>query len=234
MENYLKETKILDYSNQEIQNLIKEKQWMKLDTIDRVKSIYNFVRDEIKMGFSVSDDIPASQVLKERYGQCNTKSTLLMALLRVTNIPNRIHGFTVGKELFRGVLKGVWYGLTPKNILHSWVEVYVNDKWYFLEGVILDKAYLTSLQKENMECKTTFCGYGAYTDNFQDPQIEWNLNNTYIQEKGINQDFGLFDSPDQFYAKHSQKLNFIKRFIFQKIVRKKMNDNVNKLRDNGC
>ncbi len=233
MDNYLKETRILDYSSQNIQELISKKRWGELEPVERVKSIYNFVRDEILFGYNSSDDILASEILSDGYGQCNTKSSLLMALLRAVNIPNRIHGFTIDKALQKGAITGIWYKIAPKNILHSWVEVFINDKWYFLEGVILDRVYLTSLQKKNSDCKTTFCGFGVYTDEFENPQIEWNLNNTYIQEKGINQDFGIFNSPDEFYAKHKQELNFFKKFIYETIVRKKMNENVSRIRNSG-
>src|SRR5690606_40400603 len=61
---YLKETKILDYSNVSIQELLEKRGWKDLDTVSRVKAIYNFVRDEIKFGYNVSDDIPASEILK--------------------------------------------------------------------------------------------------------------------------------------------------------------------------
>ncbi|MDR6734899.1 transglutaminase family protein [Sphingobacterium sp. 2149] len=231
MNNYLKETKILDYSNDSIQKLVREREWNQLDMISRIKAIYNFVRDEIKFGYNLSDNIPASAILKDGYGQCNTKATLLMALLRATEIPNRIHGFTIDKALQKGAITGIWYKLSPKNILHSWVEILVDEQWYFLEGVILDKIYLAKLQEKNSDCKTTFCGYGAYTDNFKNPPIDWNLNNTFIQDKGINQDFGLFDTPDEFYEQHQQKLNAFERFIFKNIVRHKMNKNVAKIRN---
>jgi len=79
-----------------------------LDIVSKVKTIYNFVRDEIKFGNNVSDDISASQVLKDGYGQCNTKATLLMALLRATDVPNRIHGFTIDKTLQKGAITGIW------------------------------------------------------------------------------------------------------------------------------
>ncbi len=231
MENYLKETKILDYTHPSIQELVERRQWKDFDTTYRIKGIYNFVRDEIKFGYNISDDIPASQILKDGYGQCNTKATLLMALLRAAGIPNRIHGFTIDKALQKGAITGIWYKLSPQNILHSWVEVLVDEQWYFLEGVILDKPYLTKLQEENSDCKTTFCGYGVYTDNFENPPIEWSLNNTFIQDKGINQDFGVFDTPDGFYVKHRQKLNKIERFVFRNIVRHIMNNNVEGIRN---
>ncbi|QKX06680.1 transglutaminase family protein [Aquimarina sp. TRL1] len=230
MKNYLKETKILNYSNLHIQQLIKNRNWKDLSTVKRVKAIYNYVRDDIKFGYNSADDIPASEVLKNGYGQCNTKASLLMALLRATGIPNRIHGFTIDKKLQKGALNGIWYVLSPRNILHSWVEVYLNEQWYFLEGVILDKEYIKKLQKKNSQCKTSFCGYGVATDNFENPPIEWNVNNTYIQDKGINQDFGTFDSPDEFYTKHQQKLNLFKQFIFRNIVRHRMNTNVERIR----
>lgn len=231
MNNYLKETKILDYSHDSIQKLVNESEWNQLDMISRIKAIYNFVRDEIKFGYNLSDNISASAVLKDGYGQCNTKATLLMALLRATEIPNRIHGFTIDKALQKGAITGIWYKLSPKNILHSWVEILVDEQWYFLEGVILDKIYLAKLQEKNSDCKATFCGYGAYSDNFKNPPIDWDLNNTFIQDKGINQDFGLFDTPDEFYEQHQQKLNVFERFVFKNIVRHKMNKNVAKIRN---
>ncbi|SFB86497.1 hypothetical protein SAMN05421747_101585 [Parapedobacter composti] len=42
MDNYLKETKILDYSNVSIQELLEQRGWKDLDTVSRVKAIYNF------------------------------------------------------------------------------------------------------------------------------------------------------------------------------------------------
>jgi len=231
MNNYLKETKILDYSNISIQKLLEQKQWAKLDTITQTKAIYDFVRDEVKFGYNVSDDIPASEVLRDGYGQCNTKASLLMALYRAIGIPNRIHGFTINKALQKGAITRIWYKLSPPNILHSWVEVLIHDKWYFLEGVILDKPYITKLQTKNSNCKTTFCGYGVYTDNFDNPPIEWNLNHTFIQDKGISQDFGLFDTPDELYAIHQQKLNAFKKWFFRTVVRHRMNKNVRLIRD---
>lgn len=58
---------------------------MKKRTERRAK--YNFVRDEILFGYNADDTILASRVLAEGYGQCNTKGTLFMALLRGADIP---------------------------------------------------------------------------------------------------------------------------------------------------
>jgi len=231
MEQYLKETLLLDYNHPSIKNLIQQKEWLKLSDIEKVKQIYNFVRDEIQFGYNSSDSIPASTVLNDGYGQCNTKATLLMALLRAVKIPTRLHGFTIDKSLQKGAIDGIWYKLSPQNILHSWVEVYVNESWFILEGVILDKEYLTNLQKMYKSPSNIFCGFGVFTENFDNPPIDWNLSNTYIQDKGINQDFGIFDSPDDFYNQHQQQLSFIQEIMFKNIVRHLMNKNVDNIRN---
>ena len=62
-----------------IQNLIEQRKWRDLDEVNKVRNIYNFVRDEVQFGYNTGDTIQASQVLSDGYGQCNTKATLLMA-----------------------------------------------------------------------------------------------------------------------------------------------------------
>lgn len=228
--NYLKKTDILDYDSPIIQSIIKARKWDEMTNADKVENIYNYVRDEVQFGYNEDDNISASQVLKDGFGQCNTKANLFMAILRAVGVPNRIHGFTIHKALQKGAITGIWYRLSPGNILHSWVEVYLDGEWFNLEGLILDKPYLTALQNKFSECKTTFCGYGVYTDNFQKPHIDWEKKHTYIQEKGINQDFGLFDTPDEFYSKHQQKLKPFEKWIYRNYVRHLMNKNVEAIR----
>ena len=222
---------MLDYSNPSIQQLIEKRNWNEMNEFDCLKSIYNFVRDEILFGYNVDDNIPASKVLKDGYGQCNTKGTLFMALLRLCKIPCRIHGFTIDKKLQEGAMTGFVYRNAPQNVLHSWVEVYFEDKWYELEAFILDKKYLTKLQEQNAKCAGAFCGYGVAVKDFQHPVIDFNRNNTYIQSEGINQDFGVYDSPDELLKEHRQEMTAVKAFAYRHLGRHLMNRNVRRVRN---
>ena len=230
-DNYLSSTRILDFENPSIQKLIKQKGWKSLHRFEKIKSIYNFVRDEILFGYNVDDDIPASKVLKDGYGQCNTKGTLFMALLRACDIPCRVHGFTIDKKLQKGAMTGFVYRNAPKNVFHSWVEVYFEDKWYELEAFILDKKYLDNLQKINSSCTGSFCGFGCAVKDFKNPVIDFDRNNTYIQSEGINQDFGVYDCPDELLQEHGQELGIIKKFAYRHLGRHLMNRNVKKIRN---
>lgn len=232
-QNLTQATPILDISHPALRQLIEQRAWSDLPLFERVGAVYKFVRDEIAFGYNTSDDLPASQVLADGIGQCNTKSTLLMALLRAVGLACRFHGFTIDKALQRGAITGLAYQLAPRNIIHSWVEVWFEGRWVNLEGFILDKTYLSALQKRFADVEGSFCGYGVATPDFQNPNVDWRGVDTYIQRDGINHDFGVFNTPDDFYALHGTNLTGPKRWLYQNVVRHAMNRNVENIRVAG-
>ncbi len=190
------------------------------------------MRDEIRFGYNASDEIKASRVLKDGYGQCNTKATLFMALLRSCHIPCKIHGFMIDKILQKGAMTNFVYKHAPKEIFHSYVVAYVSGKWYDLEGFILDKKYLLALQKNfKPEADGSFLGYGVATKNFLNPPIEFDCCDTYIQKEGIVRDFGIYCDPDTLLKKHGQTMNVFKKCTYRFIGRHLMNRNVNNIRE---
>lgn len=229
--DYLQETKMLDYSSKSLRLLIENRGWKFLKEEERAKAVYNFVKDEILFGYNVDDNIRASRVLKDGYGQCNTKGTLLMALLRACGIPCRIHGFMIDKILQKGAMTGLVYKSAPEEIFHSYVEAYVCGAWYNLEGFILDKKYLSALQKKfKPNNDGSFIGYGVATKNFLNPPVGFNRCDTYIQKEGIVRDFGVYDDPDSLLREHGQAMNVYKRCVYRLIGRHLMNDKVKKIR----
>lgn len=227
--DYLYETPLLDYRTPAIQGLIARRGWTDLSYEDRIGAAYDFVRNDILFGYNADDALPASCVLADGYGQCNTKATLLMALLRALEVSCRFHGFTIDKGLQRGVVPELIYPLAPRNIIHSWVEVQHEGAWLDLEGFILDEGVLTALQTAFPE-RDTLCAYGAGTDDLQKPDVTWIGQSTYIQKTGINRDFGVFDSPDTFYANHRQ-LTGLRGLIYRRVIRHWMNRRVGQMRE---
>lgn len=227
---YLPQTRLLDFGSPGIHDLVAARGWGALEPFDQIGKAYTFVRDEVAFGYNRDDEIAASEVLKDGYGQCNTKGTLLMALLRALGIACRLHGFTIHKELQRGVVPELVYGLAPDDILHSWVEVWHDGRWINLEGFILDQPFLRSLQAKFAGTANELCGYGAGTDCLSSPPIDWVGQDTYIQRTGINADLGVFDSPDDFYARHKQNLGWMRGLLYRHLVRHSMNRRVRKVR----
>ena len=229
MQPLLAATPLLDKHHPDIEALVAARGWWALRPYDRIGAVYDFVRNEIAFGYNAGDELPASRVLADGIGQCNTKSTLLMALLRAVGVPCRFHGFTIDKPLQKGAITGLAYWLAPQRIIHSWVEVSLEGRWVALEGFILDAPYLASLQRRFPQARR-FCGYGAATPDLSAPGVEWRGQDTYIQKEGIADDFGVFDSPDDFYARHGSNLSGLKRWLYERVIRHRMNSNVARLR----
>ncbi|SHH42529.1 transglutaminase-like domain-containing protein [Virgibacillus chiguensis] len=230
MEKYLSPTSLLDFEKKTIQRLIQDKEWKQLDDYNKIKSCYEFVQNDILFGYNKKDQIPASKILKNGYGQCNTKSILFMALLRAVSIPCRIRGFWIDKEVQKGLIPNWIYEISPALILHSWVEVFYEDVWYALEGLIIDEKYLRQMQLMYPN-NIGFCGFGISTTNLQNPCVEWNQANTYIQQQAIIEDLGVFATPDELFYQFEQSISPVKQVAFSIFIRHIMNRKAKKIRN---
>lgn len=225
---YLAPTGLVDYNNelvmQKALKLTKEHE----ATIDKVKCIYHFVRDKIPYTFTRNLQ-KASDVLKEKVGQCNTKTTLTIALLRAINIPARYHCGSVSKVLFKNTIPKWAYPLTPKLIPgHCWTEVFIHGTWTAIENVMDLKLYEGIQTKMQLENQSESIGCGLSNDLFQK---EWDGHtDILLQDGALVEDAGTFGNADTYLANAEKFLHPIKYWIKKKWVQKAMNRKFNDLR----
>lgn len=200
LKEYLEVTEMLNFRSQEIQKLVVKKHWSNLTEYNKIKSIYEFVQNDILFGYNSSDTLNAVQVLHDGFGQCNTKATLLMALLRSVNVLCRLHAFNVSKDFQNGAIPKVISWFTPAQILHTWVEVWFKNEWIILEGVIIDKKYIGAVRKKFSSHIGLFKGYAIAVKDLQKVKVDWTGKHTYIQKEAIVYDYGIFNSPDVFFS----------------------------------
>lgn len=231
MENkFTRKTRMLDYDTDSIRKLIENRKWKELDEYKRIGAIYDFVRNEILFGYNRSDTLTAEEILADGYGQCNTKATLLMTLLRATGISCRLHGSEVSKSFQRGATSGIISVLAPATVVHTWVEVLYNDKWIALEGVITDEAYLKSVKEKYSDISGSFARYAISVPELKNLDLNWKGSDTFVQNESVVKDYGVFDDPDSFFEKHPQTWSKTKNFAYVHFGRKLMNRNVAKIR----
>jgi transglutaminase-like putative cysteine protease len=107
--------------------------------------------------------VSASEVLASGIGFCNTKSTLLIALLRAIGIPARVHCVTINRRILRGLIR------PPAEFVdHSYTEVLLENRWLGIDSYIVDaplhRAAVARCRAENLEI-----GYGVRTGR----QLGW-------------------------------------------------------------
>ena len=142
-----------------------------------------------------------------------------------------MYNFYITKKLQYGAIRGIIYKISPNEILHTWVELKYDNVWYDMEGLILDFDYLSSVKK-HFGGKGSLCSYAIGVDDLEQTLEKWDKCSTYIQKTGIIKDLGIYDSPDEFYQKYNQKLNFFKRFLYKFLIRHIINRNVKQIRNN--
>ncbi|MEM8550376.1 MAG: transglutaminase-like domain-containing protein, partial [Verrucomicrobiota bacterium] len=125
----------------------------------RSKAIYihDYVRDEVRFGWS-SDfyDQKASEVLEEGVGFCNTKSTLMVALLRAAGIPARQRFVDIRSEIIIDFID-------PRTdyVDHSFVEVYLDGVWHQIDSYIVDEP-LARAARHSLSLEGRVVGYGIH------------------------------------------------------------------------
>lgn len=172
---------------------------------EKLQNIFLYVRDGIRFGFPSTGDLTtASETIKLKLGQCNTKGTLFLALCRAIGIPARIHYSTVDKEIQHGIFPLWAYNRFPKNISHSWVEIKYKNKWIDVDAFINDKEFYNVgkclLKKEDRKM-----GYSIACTNGESG-IELDLEDAkFVQMDAVTEDVGVYDDPGEHFVTNLYK-----------------------------
>jgi transglutaminase-like putative cysteine protease len=130
-EKYLKPTPIIDCGHKSIQEKANELEKGKEGIVKKARSLFNFVRDEIKYNPYLPRYLPehfrASNTLARGEGFCVQKAVLLVALSRAMGIPARLRFAIIKNHLLPEKVAE----LLNTNILpdHGYTELYINGKW---------------------------------------------------------------------------------------------------------
>lgn len=187
------------------------------DLRGRLQRIFRYVRDDVKFGFPANGDfVRASETIVLGYGQCNTKTTLFLALCRALDIPARIHFSLIKKEIQRGLFTGLEYALLPEQLSHSWVEVQVEGSWRRLDAYINNRPFYQVGRKllRERDWTTGFsisCANGA-------SGIEFDLDDeNFVQMDAVVEDHGIWIDPADYFASggYKNRPNALRRLAYR-------------------
>ena len=134
MENsqeYLKPTPVIDSDSKSIVEKAQELTGGMDDATGKAKSLFYFVRDEIKytiyVDIELAENYRASKVMRDGQGYCVMKATLLTALARAAGIPARL----AFADLTNHTMPQKYIEMQGNNhiIYHGFAEVYLNERW---------------------------------------------------------------------------------------------------------
>lgn len=229
---YLKETAYINFSHPKIQWALHNDLNISSYGTPKEKAIaiHDYVRDTVLFGFNRPFfDMTASQVLEARRGFCNNKSTLFAAMLRAIGIPARQIFVDIDTEVLHGFVSP-----PTKYVDHSYVEVYLNERWIKCDSYIVDPALFREAVAKLKEEKRSL-GWGCHVKgtNSWDGESD-SFSQFFIQdaEKISTKEYGVYEDVKDFYERAENTWNkpglIEKCFFF--IFAGKISSDIDKLR----
>lgn len=230
----MKPIKYSDYENPVIINKANELTTGLSTTEEKLEKLFYYVRDEIAFGFHPeTDHLTASEIVKRKMGQCNNKSTVMLALCQALGIPAKIHFSLIKKEIQQGLFTGFVFDHMPKFISHSWIDVELDGRTVRLDAYINDAPFYLNakeqLKKEQMDVGySVACSSGESSMDFDIEEEK------FVQMDAVTDDHGTYDEPADYYATklYGNKVNPVKTAIY-KMALPRINGRVEALRKQG-
>jgi len=183
MERYLKPTPIIDSDSEVIKAKAKSLTEGKDEIIEKAKSIFYFVRDEIKYNpYTPIFPLNASATLERGYGFCVHKAVLLAALARAEQIPARLGFADVRNHFVPEKLAKLMR--TDIFACHGYTELYLEGKW-----VKATPAFDLKMCQENRIIPVEFDGKNHAI--FHPYNLDGELHIEYVKEYGTYEDVPL-------------------------------------------
>ena len=167
--------------------------------------IHNFIKS-LPFGCTpVKDYISAGAVLRTGKGDCHTKGTLFVAMLRLVGIPSRLRFVSLSSEFMSGIIS-----LPGITIIHAVTEVFLSEKWQQVDTYVTDEAFEKKALELLKKNKKTL-GFGIHAK----AQRNWpGTGSAYGQYTSTDtaslpdQDLGTAHDPEYFYQNKSDaKIN---------------------------
>jgi len=186
-EKYLRPTPSIDCDNESIKQKADDLTKGQEKDLDKAKSLFYFVRDEIKYNpipLDFFEGYRASKTLERREGFCVEKASLLAAFARAVGIPARLHLADIRNYLISDRLMEVLG--TNLFSYHGYSELYIDGKW-----VKATPAFDLKMCQENRIIPVEFNGKNDAI--FHSRNLDGELHIEYVQDHGHYQDIPYDD-----------------------------------------
>ena len=195
--HWLGSTRLLDLEDPKLRIQAMSLTQLSDTDIQKVVAVHEFIKAMPFGCVAGFDDVPAAAVLRSGYGDCHTKGTLFVALLRCVGLPARLRFVTLSSAFLYGIIE------PPQNeVIPAIGEVYLDQRWVQTDTYVTDIKLESSAEKLLLD-QGRRLGYGIHLDGAR----QWDaFNNAYGQSAASDeaslpmQDWGVAHDPEQFYA----------------------------------
>jgi hypothetical protein len=194
---WLSSTRLVDLNDPKLRILAMSLTQLADTDTQKVVAIHGFIKT-MPFGCAASfEHMAAGDVLRSGQGDCHTKGTLFVALMRCAGLPARLRFVTMPSGFLRGIIS-----LPKVNVVHAIGEVYLGERWVrtdtYVADEVLEAEAARLLVKEGKRM-----GYGIHLNGAR----QWDAFHDAFGQSAVSdpaslplQDWGVAHDPEQFYA----------------------------------
>jgi hypothetical protein len=192
--------RLSDFDHPLVQKKAAELTLGKSTPLEKIESIFHFIRDGIRFGFTPGwDEVSASKVLDYGLGYCNTKATLFLAFCQASGIPARVHFGLIDIQIMRGIFPSFAFPFLPKAGGHSWIEVQLEGQWKPMDSYINDQAFYDRAVKR-LKASGHPLGYSVSFIEGKS-SCEFNFGEKgFVHMGAVRDDHGVWEDPADYFA----------------------------------
>ena len=229
---WLINTPLLELDHPKIRLLSKRLAQLKSSQREQALACFSYLRSLPFGCIADSTGTSSLAVLRHGKGDCHSKSTLLIALLRALGIPSRMRFVTMRPDFLHGLIDT---GGQP--LEHAYVEVLLDEVWHAVDTHVVD-VRLAVAAKSRLAREGRKLGWGMHIDG----KISWDGRSSAFGQFTMADpasmplhDWGAFDDPYQFYSSVPyvrSRLSWSTRVKWL-VAAQRVNRQVNTLRDDN-
>ncbi len=201
---WLGNTPLLDLENSKLRLRAMRITQLATNDIQKAVRIHDYIKS-LPFGCPTSGGhTGAAAVLKSGLGDCHSKGTLFVGLLRSSDIAARLRFVSLPGDFLRGILD-----LKGSSITHAIGEVYLNEQWVqsdtYVTDDLLESCALAKLALEGQKL-----GYGIHAQGRRFWSGLHSAHGQYADEDPASMpliDFGVAHDPECFYANKPRLLD---------------------------
>ena len=195
--DWLGATRLLDLEDSRLRlRVMRITQLAQTDT-QKAVWIHNYIKS-LPFGCVVGfDHITAGDVLRNGKGDCHTKGTLFVAMLRCAGIAARLRFVTLPGDFLYGILD-----LGQSTITHAVGEAYLQGGWVQTDSYVTDLP-LESQAEQRLAAQSRWIGYGIHVNGHRFWNGEQHAHGQYTASDPASlpsHDWGVAHDPEHFYA----------------------------------
>ena len=136
VDQWLGSTQLLDLDDPKLRIQAMRITQLASSAMQKAVFIHDFVKSLPFGCVSAFDHIPAATVLRAGRGDCHTKGTLFVALLRAAGVPARLRFVSLSSKFLAGIID-----IPQESVTHAVGEVYLSGRWVQTDTYVTDEQF---------------------------------------------------------------------------------------------